>query len=443
VLLPLTVAVVSVALGAGVGLASRGPVPGIQTFAVVSALVVVVGQLLPDATAGWGALGLLPFLAGVALPSVLERVSGRVGRDALWLPFGALLLHKIGDGLGLGAYGGAAHADHHHWDLLLALAAHTVPLTAVMVLLLRRRSLGAALVGASALALASALGVALPHLFHPETLDLLEPGLAGLVAGLLLHVLLHLVPTRSETPLARAAEVLAMLAGLALLLAPGHRHGGAAGGDFDGAVLALAAPVALALLLQRALRRPWLGASVAALGVFGATVGALRLALDALLAPAEADDPWASVPAAVLGVVLGGALLASGGPYAVPVAGVLAVTFVVARPPGVAIAVTPLVAAAPAALALAILALAGARPDALRSPRSLAIPVAAALAFALPPLASPELPRPLGWLVLAAALLWGLVEVWQRGLPATSPPHDGGESSRSAATARSISSSVT
>ena len=53
---------------------------------------------------------------------------------ALEIGYVGLLLHKIGDGLGLGTYLSPLHAGHAHLDAVFAIAVHSVPMTAVVTM---------------------------------------------------------------------------------------------------------------------------------------------------------------------------------------------------------------------------------------------------------------------------------------------------------------------
>ena len=189
--IPVTIAVASCALGAALGLGGRRDHSRVLvTFAVVAALAIALGQLLPDALGGAGILALLVFAGAAVLPSLLERGVARVmgqersGRLGLELGYWALFVHRIGDGIGLGIYGGDEHAGHNHIDVLLALAAHSVPLVAFMTLAFVRRSgAAAALWRVAGLALASLIGIGLPAIVAYGTFLIEAVGGLALVIG--------------------------------------------------------------------------------------------------------------------------------------------------------------------------------------------------------------------------------------------------------------------
>src|SRR3982751_1260427 len=137
-ILAVLIAMGSIAAGIALGLGGRrGALAPLTTFAVVAALTVVLIQLLPDAIGGLGWVAIAIFIAALVAPRVIEAGVARVASRArsavgLELSFAALMIHQVGDGLGLGTYGGGAHEHHHHGDVLLAIGAHTVPTVALI-----------------------------------------------------------------------------------------------------------------------------------------------------------------------------------------------------------------------------------------------------------------------------------------------------------------------
>ncbi|MFK7986567.1 MAG: permease [Sandaracinaceae bacterium] len=260
--IPLLIAAASVAGGAFLGLVGRrGYASSLATFALVSALAVVLSQLLPDALAGAGLAALLVFGAGAMLPTLIEKLAmarldaGAAHRVGLELGYAGLLLHKVGDGLGLGTYGGEHHAGHGHFDVLLAIAAHTVPMVALVTLAFRRiQGPKLAVLRALGLGLATLLGVVLPTLVPVALFHQAEPWVTAGVAGLLLHVLAHdWQPEASPNHAGRRLiDALAVLAALGLVFFGGHEH--AEGGshvrhEMSEALAELAVETAPALLL--------------------------------------------------------------------------------------------------------------------------------------------------------------------------------------------------
>ncbi|MCK6548623.1 hypothetical protein L6R52_22450 [Myxococcota bacterium] len=262
----LLAALFSVALGAVIGLVPgmrTGAIGRVRTFALIAAVTVVLGHLLPEAAHELGPLALVLVVLGVLLPTWLEEamhrlapleVSGWVhshedddpegegehasvphthahphahegaaheharaehrSRLGLEIGYAGLVAHHIGDGVALREYGSA---DHASLDVVLALAAHTVPVIAVVVLqftALRGRT--TALARAAGLFLATVVGISLASIF-PAALEALEPWIAALVSGLLLHVIAHDLSVDPPTSTAaRATDLLAGVAGLVL-----------------------------------------------------------------------------------------------------------------------------------------------------------------------------------------------------------------------------------
>jgi len=198
---------------------------------MVSALAVVVAQLLPDALASIGLWALLVFASGVIVPSLLENAASRLGakhsnRWGLELGYAALLIHKVADGVGLGTYAAGAHAEHSHLEVFLAIAAHTVPVVALVAIAYHQSGgVRAVVLRCSGLAVATVAGVFLPALVPASVYATSEPWITAAVAGLLLHVVAHdwspelKVPTSAK---ARALDLLAVSVGIAIVFVGGH-----------------------------------------------------------------------------------------------------------------------------------------------------------------------------------------------------------------------------
>ncbi len=244
-LLALVVAVLAVALGAALTAvsAARPVVLGLlRTFAATAAAAVVVTHLLPDALGELGLWGALCFLVGLVGPILLHpltelltsrRKSLSKARLALEAGFVGLLLHHVGDGLGIGAYAALPGGVAQHLDVILALIAHTVPLVAVVTLAYRSEyGLTVALRRALALAIASGVGVVGSFAVPTAALSSAAPWIAALVSGVLLHVVTHdwLEDLPSSEP-AKLMDILAATLGLSLAFIGGHEPGHAAGGD--------------------------------------------------------------------------------------------------------------------------------------------------------------------------------------------------------------------
>ena len=184
-----------------------------------------------------GALGLVVFAAGLALPRWLSALRGphqhrSPGELGLDLGFVGLLAHHLGDGLALGAYsrGGSAHG-HAHTDVLLALVLHTVPLVAVVAAgYARARGVRVAVTRSLALSLASVVGVLCSHLVPSAIVDSATAWIAAGVSGLLLHGLAHdLGRDLPRAPLGRSMDLAMALLGIAVGVY-GARLGEHAGG---------------------------------------------------------------------------------------------------------------------------------------------------------------------------------------------------------------------
>ena len=226
---PITIVVGSVAAGAVLGLVAPGRgrwLDAIRTFAVVSAVAVVVGRLIPDAISGAGPQVLLAVAAAFVAPWLIERAGhedpehDHSSTKGLELSYWGLMLHKLGDGVALGTFTGEAHAGHHHGATLTAIAAHSVPVTALITLAFTaahgrasgiRRALGLAAVGA--------LGVVLAQQTSLGSWTGGEPWIEAVVSGLLLHVVTHDWAHEHDRPaLPGWPQVIAIAAGISVLL---------------------------------------------------------------------------------------------------------------------------------------------------------------------------------------------------------------------------------
>jgi hypothetical protein len=239
VLLALLVAVLAVALGAALTAVSgaRPTVLGfLRTFAATAAAAVVLTHLLPDALSGAGLWGALAFLGGLLGPLALHPLTERLAlrkstlsprRVALEAGFIGLLVHHVGDGLGIGAYAALPGGVLSHLDVILALIAHTVPLVAVVTLAYRGEyGLAVALRRVAALALASALGVGVSFAVPGPALASSAAWIGALVSGVLLHVVTH--DWLEDLPKSEGARILDLAAaalGLSLVLIGGHEPG--------------------------------------------------------------------------------------------------------------------------------------------------------------------------------------------------------------------------
>lgn len=249
-------AFVSVAIGAALGLApgstgTRALAP-IHSFALVTAVAVVLGQLLPEALSALGLWALLVFAAAFALPRVLEAIRRRIPGEGmrpsltadndgpctdvgLELSYAAFLLHRVGDGVGLALFAGPLHESHEHYDLILAIAAHTVPVTALVAMAYDlRHGCRSALFRTLWILVATGIGLLLPTLVEPDALHRYEPWITATVGGLLLHVVSHgWAPAGPPTRAGRAMDVAALLCAVALVALGGDSHVHEHGGEVD------------------------------------------------------------------------------------------------------------------------------------------------------------------------------------------------------------------
>ena len=226
---PITIVVGSVAAGAVLGLVAPGRgrwLDAIRTFAVVSAVAVVVGRLIPDAVSAGGPRVLVAVAAAFLAPWLIERAAGEdpehdhSSTKGLELSYWGLMLHKLGDGLAPGTFTGEAHAGHHHGDTLTAIAAHSIPVTALITLAFTaahgrksgiRRAIGLAVVGS--------IGVVIAQQTSLGGWTRGEPWIEAAVSGLLLHVVTHDWAHEHERPaLPGWPQVIAIAAGVSVLL---------------------------------------------------------------------------------------------------------------------------------------------------------------------------------------------------------------------------------
>src|SRR5262245_51816236 len=146
----------------------------IRTFAVVAAASIAILHLLPEAisAAGWGALG-AAFL-GAFGPLALERAipsqhahAHEAPTTALAMGYAAVVAHQAGEGAALASL---AETGSLSIGIVLAVAAHTVPLAMVVALRVlevrgehgSRGALGVALAGVvAATAIGAVAGVLL------------------------------------------------------------------------------------------------------------------------------------------------------------------------------------------------------------------------------------------------------------------------------------------
>lgn len=246
----LAAAVLLGGLGALLRSHSERAMPAVRTFAVLAAVSIALLHLLPEAFGEIGWRALLAAAAGYFAPAALERIgqarrhddappsraaptwSGPPSPDApttaLALGYAAVLAHQLGEGA---AVASLARLGSLSTVLVLAIAAHTVPLAMVVALRVLevrggrggKRAMALALTG---IALATTAGAFAGTILGLTRLAAVEPWLIATVAGILLHALSHEALTSTAQSLAgRAVEAAAGLLGLGL---------GAAGVAADG-----------------------------------------------------------------------------------------------------------------------------------------------------------------------------------------------------------------
>ena len=284
-----------------------GPV---RTFALTAALSVVVLHLLPEALGDVGAAAIFVFLLGLLVPEALGKLGttlwrlshpsakdeGRKESSHLALEAGyvGLLLHRVGDGMGLGAFTGEMHASAASGGVIAAMAAHAVPVVAIVVLTFDSvRGRDSALKRAAGLGLASIFGVLLAHGLPGATFVEASPWISAFVGGMLLHVVTHDLGV--QLPRDRRERWIDFAAGGAGILVSfvgqdAHEHQRSHGGaeQFSEALLRF-------------------GIETGPLLLFGVAVGALLAAFGARL-PASWLKPRGRIADAARGTLIGAPL---------------------------------------------------------------------------------------------------------------------------------------
>jgi hypothetical protein len=282
-----------------------------RTFAFTAAAGVVGFHLLPEVLPGLGPTALLWIAAGFVLPWLLEagarvlgpRLLARRGirgmRVAAEVGFAALLFHSLFEGFALLA---TLQGRENPTDLEIAIVAHHAPLTAAVALpFLDLLGVRATLVRVGLVALVGALGVALgnlvPGLASGADAAVLQRATA-VAAGALLHVVADEIrEQRFSSATARALDLLAAAAGVALAGLGAFLDVRTTGRIVEfvrtatalalGVAPALVASIAAEALARRQRLRDWLRAPFEGLFSTGALLGwpaaAIRAALAALL----------------------------------------------------------------------------------------------------------------------------------------------------------------
>lgn len=234
----LALAVILGGLAAGFRERAHRAMPAVRTFAVVAAASVALLHLLPEAIAEVGLWAVLATGVGLVGPVAIERaIPARQGHHhekapttALAIGYAAVVAHQAGEGAAVATL---ARTGALTLSVILAIAAHTVPLAmvvAIRVLEVRggrgaRRATGLALAG---VALATVAGAFAGNLVGAARLEAVEPWILATIAGVLLHALAHDPAAPAATPPTRSARVLdaaAGLVGLVVALVGVEEHG--------------------------------------------------------------------------------------------------------------------------------------------------------------------------------------------------------------------------
>ncbi|MCE9580367.1 MAG: ZIP family metal transporter, partial [Deltaproteobacteria bacterium] len=250
--------VVAVSAGAALALAGAGPrtLAPLRAFALAAVVATVVVHLLPEAIAAGGGAVLVAFAVALAVPGIFARIANlaasrgrpvRGQRLAAELAYASLLLHKVTDGIAVGA--ALAPGQPAHWDVIIAVAGHTLPMAAVVAVAYRDRPRQAWL-RALGLAVAIAAGAGLADAAARTAFAELAPWLTAVAAGLLLHVVTHDLPSGAVRAIGdRVVEFIAIAAGALLPVAAGWFDADAVPAELPERILEVARAVAPALLL--------------------------------------------------------------------------------------------------------------------------------------------------------------------------------------------------
>jgi zinc transporter ZupT len=212
-ILPLSVAFISVLLGAGLALLGERfsrAMGVVRWFSLIAASAVVLGHLLPDAVEAVGWVALSVFLLALVMPVLIERLVGAVRghkdshahddcdhahADAdvgMELGYAGLLVHQVGDGFALSTYGANGRVGGVVLGVLVAIGLHTIPVAAfVVVAFFKHGGYRTATLRAGGLVIATWLGVFGVSMAPVAWMTSWEPWLTAVVAGLLFHVVVH------------------------------------------------------------------------------------------------------------------------------------------------------------------------------------------------------------------------------------------------------------
>jgi ZIP family zinc transporter len=213
----------------------RRAVPAIRTFAVVAAVAIALFHLLPEAISSAGWLVLVATAIGAFGPAALERLipserahTHDAPTTALAMGYAAVIAHQAGEGAALASLAGTGALSA---AIVLAIAAHTVPLAMVVAIRVLEVRAGpgakhATFLALAGVALATVAGALGGNLLGAARLTAVQPWILATVAGLLLHALSHdVLEPASQTRGGRVADMLAGWAGLVLAML-GTEEGG-------------------------------------------------------------------------------------------------------------------------------------------------------------------------------------------------------------------------
>jgi ZIP family zinc transporter len=245
----------------------RRAMHGIRTFAVVAAGAVAVLHLLPEALSEIGWPALVAAAVGLVGPALLERSFTHDPHEdapttALAMGYAAVVAHQAGEGAALA---GLARTGALTASIVLAIAAHTVPLAMVVAIRVieargasahgTRRATVLALGGVAGATIVGALG---GNLVGAAELAAVQPWVLAVVAGLLLHALSHdVLAAPPETRRARVGDATAGLVGLGVAVLGVEDTGWLAAVPFAlrvAGVLVLGAAIAARSLVPRKAR---------------------------------------------------------------------------------------------------------------------------------------------------------------------------------------------
>lgn len=209
----------------------------LRTFGFAAALSVALLHMVPESIEAIGGWAVLALGLGLVLPALLGNLGSALWRAGhasaeprhleLEAGYAGLLVHKVGDGLALGVYAGDLHRTGAAHGFAAALAAHIVPVVAIVVLTFDSvRGRGSALLRALGLALAGLLGVFLTRSVALGDMAVAQGWLSAIAAGMLLHVVAHdLHVDLPQTPLARGVDAVVAFLGLLVSVWGGEAHG--------------------------------------------------------------------------------------------------------------------------------------------------------------------------------------------------------------------------